>query len=233
MLRLHLFDYLVCVTFSFCFSCCWCNGLAAAVIVALPRLFMYLFKQYNTRGHADKICIVFFSFFFRCLTDGVTGRKLFIFFFTVPLLCIFAMNTVLYVLTWLKIRSEVNHIRVNLIHSGYHPRNRKTARRVAKSMSVFVAAFFIQWWAAGLYGAYGLFGEIPKIVTHAAVIFSNLGGVLNLCVYILVKRQNMSGLKHRKKWFGKAFHPESRTRNSGNNSDAKTGIEKCSVSALS
>ena len=106
-------------------------------------------------------------------------------FFTIPLLTIIAMNSVLYLLTWMKIRSEVRLIRKNM---GQDPPNRKTARRAAKSMSLFVAAFFIQWWAAGLYGAWGLFGDIPNIVLHTSTTFTNIGGILNLGVFILVTR---------------------------------------------
>ena len=175
---------------------------------------------------------VFKLIFFRCLTDGVKGRTMFIFFFTIPLLFIFAINSVLYTLTWLKIRSEINAIRRNFSHLGYHQRDRKTSRRVAKSMSMFVAAFFIQWWAAGLYGAYGLLGDIPNVLTHASVIFSNLGGVLNLCIYVLVKRKSFSN-KQGNIVSRRDSNHDSRTLYSNNNTCVKTGIEKCSVAALS
>lgn len=94
----------------------------------------------------------------------------------------------------MKIRSEVRLIRNNM---GQDPPNRKTARRAAKSMSLFVAAFFIQWWAAGLYGAWGLFGDIPNIVLHTSTTFTNIGGILNLGVFILVTRNRSNRDKAR------------------------------------
>ena len=139
------------------------------------------------------------------------------------------MNSVLYALTWLKIRSEIKVIRYSLDH---YPRNRRTSSRVAKSMSLFVAAFFIQWWAAGLYGAWGLFGEPHEVVTHASVIFSNIGGALNLCVFIMNSRRRFSSLRDNGRKLRKTLTPESRTRNNGNESDVNTSTEKCTVSTI-
>ena len=157
---------------------------------------------------------------------------IFILFFTIPLLIILLMNSVLYVLTWLKLRSEIKIIRNNL---GQCQRNRRTSSRVAKSMSLFVAAFFVQWWAAGLYGAWGLFGETPEFVTHASVTFTNIGGLLNLGVFIVIHRR---GKRNFRKWNKRRNLPGHLTTNANDQhsseSDSKrTPIEQCNVSAIS
>ena len=128
-------------------------------------------------------------FHFRCLVDGVKGRDIFSIFYTVPLLAILVINTVLYLLTWLKISSEIRKIRVNL---GQDPPCRHTARRAAASMSMFVAAFLIQWWPTGVWGALELFGKAPEELLHFCVTFSNIGGALNLGVYLLINRKRLS-----------------------------------------
>ena len=128
-------------------------------------------------------------FSFRCLVDGVKGREIFSMFYTIPLLVILIMNAVLYLLSWLKISSEVRQIRANL---GQDPPSRMTARRAATSMSMLVAAFLIQWWPTGLWGAWELFGKAHETLMHFCVTFANLGGVLNLGVYLIINRKRLS-----------------------------------------
>ena len=127
--------------------------------------------------------------FFRCLFDGVRGRQIFSLFYTVPLLVILAMNTILYLLTWFKISSEIRNISSNL---GQDPPSRIAARQAAKSMSLLVAAFLIQWWSPGLYGALELFGRGPDVLLHTCGIFGNTGGALNLGVYALINRKRLT-----------------------------------------
>ena len=115
-------------------------------------------------------------------------------FFTVPLLVILAMNSLLYLLTWLRINSEVRKIKCNM---GQDPPSRKAARRAAKFMSLFVAAFFIQWWSTGLYGAWELFEKAPDVLLHTCTIFPNIGGALNLGVYVMInKKRHLKGKEH-------------------------------------
>ena len=71
---------------------------------------------------------------------------------------------------------------------GQDPPSRKAARRAAKLMSLFVAAFFVQWWSTGLYGAWELFERAPDFLLHTCTIFPNIGGALNLGVYVLINR---------------------------------------------
>lgn len=110
-------------------------------------------------------------------------------FTTVPLLIILLMNTILYILTWKRIRDETIRLGDNL---GREAAARRASHRAAKAMSLFVAAFFIQWWAMALYGIWGLAGDVPQVIFHLVTTFSNLGGILNLGVYIIIRRKNLS-----------------------------------------
>ena len=110
-------------------------------------------------------------------------------FTTVPLLIILVMNIILYFLTWKRIRDETKKTRYTL---GKKPANMQASHRAAKSMSLFVAAFFIQWWALALYGVWALVAIVPQVIIHLATIFSNIGGVLNLCVYVIIRRKNLT-----------------------------------------
>ena len=98
------------------------------------------------------------------------------------------MNTTLYLLTWWKIRSEVRIIRRNF-GQDMRNSNKVSAIRAAKNMSLFVAAFFIQWFTAALFGAWSLFGVVPVAMFHINTTLTNLGGLLNLGVFFIVNRK--------------------------------------------
>ena len=120
------------------------------------------------------------------MTDGVKGWITFVVFYTVPLVVICIMNTVLYTLSWLKMRSEIKQLQKQL---GPNPPSRHAALIAAKNMSLFVAAFFIQWFFVGVYGAWELFAEVPVIMLHLATKSTNIGGVLNLIVFVIVSKR--------------------------------------------
>lgn len=168
-------------------------------------------------------------FFFSCFTDGVKGWMSYVALVTVPLLIILVLNTVLYLLTWLKIRSEVKMIRDNLGQDFPH---KKTSIRAAKSMSLFIAAFFIQWCTAGIYGVWSLFDIAPAAVLHIVTKFTNIGGILNLCVFIILSRRKN---KRRYQTSCRSTH----TRNGKMSSDqdkessGTSGTINCSVSVSS
>ena len=110
-----------------------------------------------------------------------------------PLLVILTANTILYLLTWFRIKSEIRKIGSTL---GQDPPSRKAARHAAKSMSLLVAAFLIQWWSPGLYGGLELFGRGPGALLHTCGIFGNCGGALNLGVYALINRKRLANSHH-------------------------------------
>ena len=104
------------------------------------------------------------------------------------------MNILLYILTWTKIRRETRFIQQNL---GQNHQSRKATIKAARSMSLFVVAFFIQWCSAGIYGAWGLFGTVPIALFHAVTTFNNIGGIMNLIVYFIVHRKEIARKNNR------------------------------------
>ena len=100
---------------------------------------------------------------------------------------IVVMNVTLYTLTWLKMSSEIRELQIQL---GQNPPSRKAALSAAKKMSMFVAAFFVQWCFVGAYGIWEIFTrDVPLLMLHLATKFPNIGGILNLCVFIIVNRK--------------------------------------------
>ena len=64
-------------------------------------------------------------------------------------------------------------------------------KRAAKNMSMFVIAFVIQWWPLVVTGIWAFFDvNLPQALIHIATIFCNLGGCLNLCAYLVIRRRN-------------------------------------------
>ena len=124
---------------------------------------------------------------FSCLTDGVNGWTTYLALTAIPLLIIFVLNSTFYLLSWWKIRSELKIINTTLGQDRKsHDKKSITA---AKNMSLFVAAFFIQWFVAVLFGFWSMIGNTPAVIFHINTTFANLGGVLNLGVYYMVNRR--------------------------------------------
>lgn len=139
----------------------------------------------NLRGRVNPKCVVFLHF--SCFFDGIKGRVANICFTTIPSALILIVNATLYSMTFKRLRSRskavsksLNGVSTSLVAS----------QRAAQSMSLFVIAFFIQWWAMVVYGIWGLLDEnIPQPLFHLMTIFSNIGGCLNLGVYLLIRRK--------------------------------------------
>ncbi|VDI54587.1 uncharacterized protein LOC143066614 [Mytilus galloprovincialis] len=123
-----------------------------------------------------------------CYFDGVNGKQMGVFFTTVPLLAVLFLNSVFYGLTYFRIHQEGKRLKDTV---GENAASVKGAHKAAKTMSLFVTAFFIQWWAMAIYGAWQLVEDVPQLLFQAVTTFSNLGGVLNGIVFIIIKkRQN-------------------------------------------
>lgn len=111
-----------------------------------------------------------------------------------PLLLIVLINTVLYILTWKRIHDETEMFEKTVVEMSASMR---ASHRAARAMSLFVTAFFIQWWAMALYGVWALIDEdVPQPVFHFVTTFSNIGGCLNLAVYVLIHRRDLSKGEH-------------------------------------
>ena len=111
-------------------------------------------------------------------------------FTTAALILILVVNSILYVLIWRKIRSQVQILRQSMTMMTT---SMSASHRAARAMSLFVAAFFIQWWSMVVFGIWDLTGNVvPQPVVHLVTIFTNLGGVLNLIVLLLIRRGQFS-----------------------------------------
>ncbi|XP_052791979.1 uncharacterized protein LOC128226127 [Mya arenaria] len=122
-----------------------------------------------------------------CFFDGVKGRLGELFFTTVPLLIILPVNCILYGLTFGKL-----HVRAKEIQQTLGPKSttQRATYRAARSMSMFVLAFIAQWWALALHGAWGQISRpVPNIFFYIVPIFTNLGGVFTLIVFIVIRRK--------------------------------------------
>lgn len=130
-----------------------------------------------------------------CYFDAIKGKYTNIFFTTVPLLLVLLSNIVLYVLTWKRIHEQVEAIKVSM---GPMPPAMRASHRAARAMSLFVVAFFVQWWAMAMYGIWALVDEdnVPQAVFHFVTTFSNIGGILNLIVFILIHRRSLGKGEH-------------------------------------
>ncbi|WAR14951.1 hypothetical protein MAR_005056 [Mya arenaria] len=122
-----------------------------------------------------------------CFNDAFKGHKANMVLTTIPVPVILVTNIVLYIVTFIRIRSGA------MIRSlGTNASAVKRHIKAAKRMSMFVLVFVAQWWCFGLVCAWSLFVdnllEIPEHLNYFMVIFTNLGGVLNLVVYLLVFR---------------------------------------------
>ena len=127
---------------------------------------------------------------FSCYFDGVKGKIANLCFTTVPSLLVLVLNTFLYVLTWYRIHQQCEEVKHSL---GKMSATMRASHRAARAMSMFVAAFFVQWWAMALFGIWGLASdEVPQPLFHFVTTFSNIGGVLNLVVYVLIRRRQLS-----------------------------------------
>ncbi|KAH3843457.1 uncharacterized protein LOC127876915 isoform X1 [Dreissena polymorpha] len=125
-----------------------------------------------------------------CYFDGIKGVITNICFTTVPLLLVLVMNVIFYVLTWKRIHEQCREIRQNL---GKMSTAMRASHRAARAMSMFVAAFFVQWWAMALYGVWNLVVDVvPQPVHHMVTTFSNIGGILNLIVYCIIRKKQLS-----------------------------------------
>ncbi|KAK3094158.1 hypothetical protein FSP39_024794 [Pinctada imbricata] len=128
-----------------------------------------------------------------CYFDGVKGELANIFFTTIPLILILCMNIVLYCLTLHRINTEEELLKESL-GNGRVNRSHKAAR----NMSMFVVAFFVQWCPLTVYGLWQLIAPVPQLLFQMVTTFSNIGGILNGIVFIILKRRKLMSHKEGK-----------------------------------
>jgi len=100
---------------------------------------------------------------------------------------VFSINIVLYTLTWVRIYKQDRKLRRFKGTKVF-----RASTRVARSISLFVFAFFIQWWPNFVFGLWSVLVDDPRdIFDNVKVIFANLGGVFNLVVYVIIRRRRV------------------------------------------
>lgn len=129
---------------------------------------------------------------FSCFFDGVKGSLGNLLYTTIPIIIVFLMNIILYILTWIRVHRQDKISRS--LHSSV-----SASSRVAKSMSLFVFVYFVQWWPLFIFGVWGLLHDtVPQALMHCLVIFSNTGGILNLIVYSSIRNRQVVSKDGRK-----------------------------------
>lgn len=119
-----------------------------------------------------------------CYFDGVKGDVANLCFTTIPLLIIIVMNSVMYILTWKRIRQQERKSSVKSKSSS------SNSHRAARTMSMFVVAFFIQWWSLALFGVWvQVDADVPQVIHHFVTTFTNIGGCLNLVIFLIMRRR--------------------------------------------
>lgn len=107
---------------------------------------------------------------------------------TIPLVIILVVNVTLYTLTWIRIRHEEPKFKMEV---GKDAKIIRGSHRAARTMSLFVTAFIIQWTPLAIHGVYHMTGRhISFVLFQLVVTFSNIGGILNGIVYFIIRRRN-------------------------------------------
>jgi hypothetical protein len=98
------------------------------------------------------------------------------------------VNTTLYILIFKKLTTETNRLRKSI---GTQTKSMTANHNAARSMSLFVLAFIIQWWAMAVNGVWAFVNPdgVPTAVFHFVTTFSNIGGILNLIVFIIIRKR--------------------------------------------
>ena len=112
----------------------------------------------------------------------------------------------LYALTYYRIRKEEFSFKRDENNEML-----KASHRAARSMSLFVAAFMMQWWAMALYGIWQWTireGPVPLFVFQLGTTFSNLGGVFNGVVYFFLRRQRWKDSQREQEYDPNVFTPD-------------------------
>lgn len=134
------------------------------------------------------LLLTIFCIIFSCFFDGVNGELAQFLLTTLPLSVILIVNATLYVITWAKLRSIEKHLKLSL---GKQSSGSKMKHAAVRAMSLFVLAFIFQWWAMALFGIWVFAnpGSVPPAIHHTVTTFSNVGGIVNLGVYLLIRKR--------------------------------------------
>ena len=133
-------------------------------------------------------------FRFSCHIDSVKGTIVQILFGSVVVIVVFVVNCVLYVVTLAKIYKQVYSIRSVI---GSMPPSMQATHKATKTMSMFVLAYIVQWNLPCIYSLWSsINGSVPQIVLQGVTITANLGGVINLFVFLVIRGKQTSSSQH-------------------------------------
>ncbi|XP_061174419.1 uncharacterized protein LOC133183478 [Saccostrea echinata] len=150
-----------------------------SVALGVPFIICVFLASYKQLGPTGTYC-------------GIVGEKVVTFISTLPVLLVLIFSTMLYILTWKHIKIEGKKVTASLRN---HKSSSQRSARAAKNMSLFVAAYFIQWWALPLHGVWQLVDNTPFEVLELLAIFTNMGGILNGGVYLIIKKSRIAKVK--------------------------------------
>ncbi|KAL4217516.1 hypothetical protein ACF0H5_023965 [Mactra antiquata] len=119
-----------------------------------------------------------------CYFDSVRGH-LAVWFTTVPSVLILMINTIIYIITWKRIREQTAAIK-SVVNSSA---TANASRDTAQTMSMFVAVFILQWFPVGVHSVWDLITTADPVVLHLGVTLPNLGGCFNLAVCLMLRRR--------------------------------------------
>ena len=107
---------------------------------------------------------------------------------TIPQGIIIIVNTILYSLTWFKIRQQQPQLKSQI---GYERRVTKRAHKAAKNMILLVVTFLIQWCPVSVYGLWMALNNslAPLELLESGIVSANIGGLLNGIVFLILRFQ--------------------------------------------
>ena len=106
----------------------------------------------------------------------------------------FVVNCVLYVVTLAKIYKQVYSMRTVI---GSISPSMQATHKATKTMSMFVLAYIVQWNLPCIYSLWSsINGSVPQIVLQGVTITANLGGVINLFVFLVIRGKQTSSSQH-------------------------------------
>ncbi|XP_062600697.1 uncharacterized protein LOC134262335 [Saccostrea cucullata] len=145
-----------------------------AVTLGIPSFYCSVALSFQQLGPAGAFCLVI---------PGISTFLMTI----IPFILILLVNTTLYSLTWFHIRRDAQQIRSVI---GAQAQSGTSYIQAAKTMTMFITVFTIQWWAVTVYGIWQIIShDVPSIVYIFVVIFTNIGGCLNLIVFISIQKK--------------------------------------------
>ena len=138
-----------------------------------------------------------------CFFDEVVGKVAELLCSTIPLLAIMTMNTIMYAITWITIRTEEQKLFTtrtdNFASTTSSQRVKRASHSAAKHIVIFIAIFTIQWLPMAEYGVWQISGgsPVPILLIKFLTSFSNVGGILNGFAFLVVRGKSLSlGPKH-------------------------------------